>query len=153
MWGIVNPLVRKAVLHLTLSVVPLLTTACAQPVHGMDETLQSKELNEIASEIAVLRSRISEQIGDPVADDASECGILPLGAKACGGPDGYIVFSRRVTDTRRLEPLLKREAELSRRSLEIRGEFGVCVVAQKPDPMVVDGRCRPSYDRPDTTPR
>jgi hypothetical protein len=43
------------------------------------DTIERKELD-------VIWSSILTEIGDPIANDVSQCAVIPIGAKACGGP-------------------------------------------------------------------
>lgn len=36
---------------------------------------------------------ITAEIGDAACDDSSQCRTLPVGAKACGGPEAYLAWS------------------------------------------------------------
>ena len=37
-------------------------------------------------------------VGDAACESDADCRSMPIGAKACGGPEGYVAWSRRVGD-------------------------------------------------------
>jgi hypothetical protein len=49
-----------------------------------------------------LRESIARQIGTAACSSPAVCRTLPLGAKPCGGPRQYLVYSLSVTDSARL---------------------------------------------------
>jgi len=63
-----------------------------------------------------LRQDIERLIGDAACSDDAQCRALPLGAKACGGPEAYVAWSTARTDARQLEALAARykEARIAR---------------------------------------
>lgn len=48
-----------------------------------------------------IRSSVNRQ-----ADYISQCQAVPMGKKACGGPEEYIVYSTKNTDSSRLKTLI-----------------------------------------------
>lgn len=88
-----------------------------------------------------LRGQIEAEIGGAEATDPATCRTLPLGAKPCGGPWTYLVYSAQASDSTRLADLA---AEYDRiddernRACELASD---CMLVAPPAVDVVDGRC------------
>lgn len=68
---------------------------------------------------ALLDTLVLVEMGEPVCEDASQCRMIALGAKPCGGPWSHLVCSARTTDSIRLVQAVarynQREATLNRK--------------------------------------
>lgn len=53
-------------------------------------------------------------VGNAACETDDDCATLPLGARACGGPEGYLPWSRRATDGALLANLAERYADRRR---------------------------------------
>ncbi len=91
-------------------------------------------------ELARLEGEIRRQADAPCVRD-DECGALPLGAKACGGPAFFVPYSVNADTTRLLE-LAARHRRLSRERLEAEQAIGDCRVETPPPVACLAGRCR-----------
>lgn len=60
----------------------------------------------------------------------------------CGGPAGYLVFSRQVSDETRLRDLVARYTELERQLNESAQTSGICIVVPQPNIALIAGRCQ-----------
>jgi hypothetical protein len=89
----------------------------------------------------LLRGRIDSLIGDAACTSASQCRLIGVGAKACGGPKGYRVYSVGRTDSVALAAVVDqyntREKEFNRKE----GRLSDCSMAAKPEIRVENGRC------------
>lgn len=86
-----------------------------------------------------LRQDIERLIGDAACQNDSQCRVLPLGAKACGGPEAYVAWSTARTDARQLEALAARYKEARVARNQRLGLVSDCSVV--PEPPV---RCVPA---------
>ena len=90
------------------------------------------QLDSLRQRISALRSRVQAQVADPVATSLESCRAMPFGAKPCGGPWTYIVYSTEVADSTELEEIVARynavEAELNHRT----GQTSDCAVVAPP---------------------
>lgn len=77
-------------------------------------------------------------IGDAACRDDSQCRVMPLGAKPCGGPEAYVAYSTARTDERQLEALASRYREARSARNQRLGLVSDCSVV--PEPAV---RCVP----------
>ena len=59
-------------------------------------------------------TRTRALIGDAACDDDSQCRTIAVGAKGCGGPEYYLAWSTRRTDTAALEAAAKDDAAAQR---------------------------------------
>ena len=92
------------------------------------------------SELTRLETEIRRLADAPCGRD-DECGALPLGAKACGGPAFFVPYSVNADTTRLLE-LAARHRRLSRERLEVERAIGDCRVETPPPVACLAGRCR-----------
>ena len=85
---------------------------------------------------------IDQEVGKARADRVSQCAILPIGAKPCGGPWGYLVYSKKESNESRLKKLIERYDKLDEiRNIE-EGRVSTCDVAQPPDLIIENGSCK-----------
>jgi hypothetical protein len=85
---------------------------------------------------------IAAEIGDAACDTDAQCRTLGVGAKACGGPEGYVAWSSKVNDAgTRLKALAAAHTAESARENERSGMRSNCSVT--PDPGAV---CRARVD-------
>lgn len=87
-----------------------------------------------------IKSRIERVVGLR-ADEASQCRAMPIGAKPCGGPWAYFVYSASSTDEDMLKELVAaydaRQAILNRRD----GHISTCDMVMPPTVALDDGIC------------
>ncbi|TFW13962.1 hypothetical protein E4L96_18930 [Massilia arenosa] len=62
----------------------------------------------------------------------ADCRTLPVGARACGGPEAYLPYSTKGTDVPALQALADQLAAERRAEIARTGEQGTCMF--KPDP-------------------
>ncbi len=72
----------------------------------------------------------------------SDCALLPLGHRACGGPDRYAVYSVLSPAANQTERLAARHRQLS--AQQQAGRMGICVVARVPAVRCEQQRCTAS---------
>lgn len=91
--------------------------------------------------LAARRAEIEALIGTPVCSGPSDCAALPLGAKPCGGPWEWLVYSRSSVDTLALGALVNSYNTLNG-ELNLRwGWVSDCAVEGPPLLVCVDGVC------------
>lgn len=66
---------------------------------------------------ASLLVQIRNTIGSASCTESIQCKTVGVGARTCGGPEGYLAFSTSVTVPAALEALAARHAERRRREL------------------------------------
>lgn len=113
---------------LTLASLSLTGLACAhEPPAGKTDTA------------AALLPPIHALIGDAACDTDAQCRSIGVGAKACGGPNGYLAWSARGTNEAALRAAVEQQARVQRAENERSGMSSNCMVV--PDP---GARCLPS---------
>ena len=75
---------------------------------------------------------IAQMIGAAACADDSECRVIGIGARACGGPDSFAAWSVSKTDAVALQRLVERDADARRKELEARGIMSTCVMLPVP---------------------
>ena len=93
------------------------------------------------AKLADMKQTILIVAGDASTNDSTDCRYVGLGAKACGGPWEYLVYSTVNTDTLLLLKLVKNynqfEDELNRKY----GRASDCSIPSPPTIGLVNGRC------------
>lgn len=93
------------------------------------------------SKAAELYTAIQIEIGQPRCTADSQCRSLPVGHKACGGPEGHLAWSTAVSNEARLLALAREQAELRRQEVEARGLVSNCQVQADPGAVCRQGLC------------
>ena len=88
-----------------------------------------------------LEQEIKAMIEPPLASSAAQCRTIAFGAKACGGPHTYLVYSTARTNEGRLRNLVnaynRRDAERN----ESLGLVSDCKLVSPPPVTLVGGQC------------
>jgi hypothetical protein len=71
-------------------------------------------------------------IGDAACNSDTQCATVGVGAKACGGPEGYVAWSSARADPSALRAAAQREANAARSEQSARGMVSNC--SMSPDP-------------------
>ncbi len=75
---------------------------------------------------------IEQLIGQAACRQDSDCRVIGVGARACGGPEGYRAWSITQTDGEALALLVQSQAQARRLALERRGELSTCEIKPVP---------------------
>jgi hypothetical protein len=95
---------------------------------------------------ASLLVRIRNTIGSASCTGSVECKTVGVGARACGGPEGYLAYSTSVTASAPLEALAARHAERRRAAVSASGRVSTCNVLPDPGAVCAQGICRVRSD-------
>jgi len=98
------------------------------------DKVKPEQLNELAGEIFRL-------VGTPEADSPEQCRALPFGAKPCGGPVSWLVYSTKVTDSELLAEKVQQYNELSERYNKQEELVGDCAVLNPVVTNIINGIC------------
>lgn len=90
---------------------------------------------------ASLMRDIAVEIGDAACDTDAQCRTLGVGAKACGGPEGYLPWSSKASNGSRLTALAAAHSLEREHENERSGMRSNCSVTQDPGAV-----CRPRVD-------
>jgi len=97
---------------------------------------------------ATLRKEIQRLAGDLRCNNVSQCRALPLGKRACGGPDEYVVFSTMTAKVAQLEKKAAEYTLLQEALLRGKPETGPCEIILEPTLQCVRQRCRTDESAP-----
>ena len=88
-----------------------------------------------------LRAAVLELIGEPTAASMAQCRLIGFGAKPCGGPSSYLLYSMETTDSTSLaRAVATYNAEAGRANRES-GGISNCRVETPPGLAFASGRC------------
>jgi hypothetical protein len=90
---------------------------------------------------ADMLARIRIEIGKPTCTTDSQCRSLPIGHKACGGPEGHLAWSTALSNEARLLAWAGEYTAARRREVEARGMMSNCQVVADPGAVCRQGRC------------
>ena len=89
-----------------------------------------------------LGSIIEQEIGTPTANEPSQCKLIAFGAKPCGGPARYLVYSTEKTNEFRLKQLVNEFNGLAKKINEERKMMSDCMFVTEPKVELVDKVCK-----------
>jgi len=92
----------------------------------------------VAAASADLMATITSLIGDAACDQSAQCRIVPIGAKPCGGPSGYLAWSHKTTDEASLLAAVRAHAAAQKQEDQAGGLASDCSVVPVPS-----AACRP----------
>ena len=116
-----------ALLGLTLA---LMAGACGSAPVGSPATDSQRQLKALEAEI-----------GEARCSSDAQCHSLGVGAKPCGGPEGYRAWSSQNSDGKKLRSLADRHATTRRTENEASGLMSNCAVEADPGARCLAGRC------------
>lgn len=97
----------------------------AQPLNGLDS----------------LRRAVLELVREPTCGAAGQCRAAAFGAKPCGGPWSYVVYSTGTADTVRLAQAVAAYNAEEARLNEALGRVSDCRAVVRPSVACREGRC------------
>jgi len=119
-------------MKIPLLAAALLLTACAQATTKAVPPEQGS---------AELRQQILAQIANDSCDSSQQCHTLPLGAKACGGPESYVAWSDKSLNGEQLRQLGERYAAARRFDNAREGLMSNCALTPDPGAVCRAKRC------------
>jgi hypothetical protein len=88
-----------------------------------------------------LLAEIRRVAGPAYASSNDQCKVVGIGAKACGGPERYMLYSTETTDEGRFLELIERYNALARAEVQETGEVSDCAVVPEPVAYLRNGVC------------
>jgi hypothetical protein len=85
------------------------------------------------------QAAIAELTANKACQADADCDSAPMGYRACGGPDAFVVYSKRQTSRKRLKAALRKFTELDKKAKA--GLTGICSVEIQPAVGCVSGQC------------
>lgn len=115
--------------------------AAEEQQHSEDMPVQAEVAEYQMSDMNQLLRDIRAAAADPRATELASCQLQPIGAKPCGGPEAYILYSAETADVERLETLAQRYTELARIRNERESLVSDCAVLERPQVNLRSGVC------------
>jgi hypothetical protein len=109
-------------------------SACVRKQAAVEERPDTREPE-------ALRESIGRQVGNATCSSPGACRAIPMGAKPCGGPRRYLIYSLELTDSARLAGDVARFNEAEARANKEKGMTSDCNLVLKPQVSCVSGRC------------
>jgi hypothetical protein len=93
------------------------------------------------------RTALMAAIGTPQCSADRDCGVIGIGARACGGAESHAAYSTRNTDAAQLKQLAEAHASTRRQQHSSNQRMGICTVLPEPA-----ARCNTSAQRCELVP-
>ncbi len=123
-----------------LPVSLLLLSACQTTADQATETACTHTI-KISNSLPGLLAQIEQTVGTPYADKLASCKLAAIGAKACGGPSSYLVYSTEASNEETLLTLVTRYNQLSHERNIREALISNCAVVLPPEVTLKDGIC------------
>lgn len=81
---------------------------------------------------SALQAQVQRLIGRAACDNDSQCRTLPLGVRACGGPEAYLAWSALGTDQAALRRAAERYSQWQAQQQARGGAMSICMVEADP---------------------
>jgi hypothetical protein len=136
-------LLSKLSFLLIVSIVVLLvlTMNSSENIKAVsDDSINSEGLNQ--TDLNKLKKEIDREIGKPRAKRSNQCKVIAFGAKACGGPKSYLIYSTLQSKGNKLKRLVD---QYNSREEKINQETDVmsdCMFIEEPKVSLIDGMCK-----------
>ena len=100
----------------------------------------AQSANETKVDEPVTMADIKTLIGTPKAQTVDSCKVLPVGKKACGGPEGYVVYSSEtITNEQALLDAIYKYNEKAKE--DAKTGISNCQFIPEPKPQLKGGVC------------
>lgn len=86
-------------------------------------------------------SALTTAVGEARASSATACRTVPVGAKACGGPQMHLVYSSSAANEAEVTRLAERVTALDRQANEQFNLMSDCMMLMEPQTTLEGGRC------------
>jgi hypothetical protein len=116
------------------------TTVAAPQAPQAPQAAQSRTAPADASGDTL--ARIRALAGSASCSSDAQCHTLALGARACGGPDGYLPWSSETTPQAEIQALGERYKEERRAANKATGGISTCQFLMDPGAVCRAGTCQ-----------
>ncbi|RUO65953.1 hypothetical protein SAMN06297229_0578 [Pseudidiomarina planktonica] len=110
---------------------------------GADDQ-QEQQVTE--QELAEKRQQIRDIIRPPRASDITQCKLVGLGSRPCGGPERYVIYSTETTDETKLLPAVEEYNRMHKILNEQQGQISICEMLPEPNIALNSGMCMPGAE-------
>ena len=102
-----------------------------------DNFNESDDLSRLAS----LKSDVLLLVDEDGCSEIGECRSLPFGAKPCGGPWEYLIYSTTNSDTLKIKEKVEEHNEWNRVLNSRYGYISDCAIPEEPQLLCLNGQC------------
>jgi hypothetical protein len=112
-----------------------------ETAHGSkDNSVTYRQSNR--ADLNKLKKEIDREIGKPRAKRLTHCKVIAFGAKACGGPKTYLVYSSLQTNENKLKRLVNQYNSLEDKINKETDAMSDCMFIEEPKADLVNGMCK-----------
>ncbi|HET8816814.1 MAG TPA: hypothetical protein VFM61_05130 [Pseudidiomarina sp.] len=104
--------------------------------------IENMDAEQAGAKLAEMNNAIRSMVGVAAATNLSQCRMLEVGARPCGGPEYYIAYSTENVDPETIETMAEEYTELRRWLNEEQQMMGTCEVIPEPKLSLQGGVCR-----------
>ena len=87
-------------------------------------------------------ARLRAAVGTAACTDSGQCRTLPVGARACGGPEGYLAYSTAGGKEATLRALAEQHPQEARAANAKSGMISTCRFMPDPGAVCTAGTCQ-----------
>lgn len=91
---------------------------------------------------------LEQNTKDLTCVENSDCVVLPVGQKACGGPSSYLIASSRTSDLKEIEILANEITSRERAQNLVSGSISTCSLEELPSVSCISHRCQEVAESP-----
>lgn len=118
-------------------------TGMANNASTKGNPVQLEKVDNVEEQMTDVRQQIRDLIDTPYAENVRDCRVVGLGARPCGGPVSYVVYSLKSTDEDTLLETVETYNSLNRQLNQANDMVSTCEVIPEPSLTVRDGICTP----------
>lgn len=128
---------------LTLSLLVLSLTGCATVPADKDNlaTQLDGPLAQLQLDTRQLQLRLERLTENKECQQDSQCKVIGVGARPCGGPDQYLLYSTLHTDEKMLSYTNDRYQKLKKQQNEKLGLMSTCQMLMPPVSACIENKC------------
>jgi hypothetical protein len=128
---------------LTLSVLVLSLTGCATVPEDKDNlaTQLDGPLAQLQLDTRQLQLRLERLTENKECQQDNQCKVIGVGARPCGGPDQYLLYSTLHTDEKMLSYTNDRYQKLKKQQNEKLGLMSTCQMLMPPVSACIENKC------------
>lgn len=128
---------KKLIISINVAALLVLTQACSQA----NSNATDNDGKVAQSSPQDLYAQIQQTANAEGCTSVSDCALLPIGNKPCGGPEDYMAYSTTNSDVAKLKELGQQYTEQRRQYNKENQIIGTCVVTPKPGLSCVRNQC------------
>ena len=105
-----------------------------------DDAVNNEQSNQ--ANLKKLKKEIDREIGKPRAKRLNQCRVIAFGAKACGGPKSYLIYSTLQTNENKLKRLVNQYNSIEEKINKETDAMSDCMFIEEPKVSLVNGMCK-----------